>query len=250
MSSLDNGFRILALLSADRPVLRVTEVAKELGLPKATVSRTLATLDEAHMVERRSDGAGYTVGMGTLDLAQLYLSRFGILDLVSKALNELVERYGFTGHAGKLAGTDRILLIAKQGWYPLQHTAKMASRSFAFDSIIGQAILARQSDNEVLELLGLTEPGAGTHGYDRDYVKRSLRGIRKDGIAVSESLITPGIASIGTAVADASRDEIIGFCLSLPVSAADENKRRHIREDVLAHAKEIGRKLRDPFWIE
>jgi len=248
VSSLENGLRILALIDETRPVLRVTEVSELLALPKATVSRTLKALCDANLLERQYPGSGYGLGSRVLDLAQHYYAQHTCLDKVDAALKALVEKYGFTGHAGKVVGGERVLLIARQGWYALQHAAKVAERKFAFDSIIGQAILARQNDEAVFDILGFRTPEKTIHGFSRSRVADALANIRANGIALSHSLITPGISSVGTALEDRQTGERIGFCLSFPTNAADEEGLEALTEDIFAHAVRIGREIRDPFW--
>lgn len=248
MSSLENGLRILALVDDARPVLRVTEVAEALGLPKATVSRTLKTLCDAGLLERQYPGSGYGMGSKALDMAQQYYASHACIDKVDAALKMLVDKFGFTGHAGKIVGGERVLLIARQGWYALQHAAKVAERKFAFDSIIGQAILARENDDAVFEVLGLRTPEKTIHGFNQERVSQILNNIRKNGIALSDSLITPGISSIGAALEDRQTGERIGFCLSFPTNAPDEDGLRELTHDIYAHAVRIGREMRDPFW--
>lgn len=248
MSSLENGLRVLALIDETRPILRVTDVAERLGLPKATVSRTLKTLCEAGLLERQSPGSGYGMGSRALDMAQHYYARHTCLDKVDAALKALVDRHGFTGHAGKVVGGERILLIARQGWYALQHAARVAERKFAFDSIIGQAILAREADEAVYPLLGLKTAATTVHGVNRQTVSKTLANIRLHGIALCHSLITPGISSIGSSLEDPRSGERIGFCLSFPTTAADEAGMAAIRRDVFEHAVRIGTEIGDPFW--
>lgn len=248
MSSLENGLRILALIDEARPVLRVTEVSELLELPKATVSRTLKVLCDADLLERQYPGSGYGLGSRVLDLAQHYYAQHTCLDKVDAALKALVTKYGFTGHAGKVVGSERVLLIARQGWYALQHAAKVAERKFAFDSIIGQAILARQNDEAVFGILGLRNPGKSIHGFTRARVAEALANIRTNGIALAHSLITPGISSVGTALEDRQTGERIGFCLSFPTNAADQDGLKALTQDIFDHALKIGREIRDPFW--
>jgi len=248
MSSLDNALRILDLINDERPILRVTEVSEILGLPKATVSRTLKTLCSAELLERNRTGSGYGMGSKALEMARHYYDRHLCIDKVDAALKALVAKYGFTGHAGKVIGGDRILLIAHQGWYPLQHAAKVGERKFAFDSIIGQAILARQKDNVVFEALGLSSPNKTVHDINQEKVSEILANIRQNGIAKSNSLITPGISSIGTAVEDRQTGETIGFCLSYPTNAIEGEALEALAQDISDRALKIGVEIGDAFW--
>jgi DNA-binding IclR family transcriptional regulator len=248
MSSLENGLRILSLVSEQRPVLRVSEVCRELDMPKASVSRLLKALAGAGLLERDQREQAYSVGPRGLELGGLYLARHSLLDLVKAAVDELVREFGFTGHAGIVSGHERILLVARQGSYPLQHTGTVAERKPAFDSIIGRAILARLDDAQALAQLDARgRLGIRASMTDGD-VRGELAAIRRDRFASSSSLITPGIASIGAAVADPGRGEVMGFCLSFPTIAADEPTRERIVARVIDHARSIGHQLRDPVW--
>ncbi|POR52454.1 IclR family transcriptional regulator [Bosea psychrotolerans] len=248
MSSLENGLRILALVSEERPVLRVGEVCRELDLPKASVSRLLKTLAEAGLLEREDRDQSYAAGGKALELASCYLARHSLLDLVKEAVDDLVREFGFTGHAGIVAGHERVLLAAQQGSYALQHTGSIAERKPAFDSIIGRAILARLNDAQALAQLKAGSDRGVLGGMSDAQVKAELAEIRRTRIARSSSLITPGISSIGAAVADPGRNEIMGFCLSFPTIAADAATQDRIAASVMHHAKAIGARMRDPVW--
>ena len=68
MSSIENGLRILALLTDERPSLRVGEVGRDLDIPKASVSRLLKSLADAGLLERDDRDGTYYVAKGRLIL--------------------------------------------------------------------------------------------------------------------------------------------------------------------------------------
>ena len=248
MSSLENGLKILSLIAEDRAVLRVSEVCRELDIPKASVSRLLRTLADFHLLERDDRDSSYVAGGLTLDLARAYLARHGLMDLVEEAVIALVEEFGFTGHAGIVVGDERVLLVARQGSFPLQHIAPVSERRPAFQSIIGRAILARSADDDVLSQLGYRSLDEIRHRFSGRDILAEIAEIRRTRISHSLSLMTPGIGSVGAAVADPGRGEIMGFCLSYPSAATDEALRKRMAETVFRHASAIGAKLRDPHW--
>jgi DNA-binding IclR family transcriptional regulator len=249
MSSIENGLRILALLTDERPSLRVGEVGRDLEIPKASVSRLLKNLADAGLLERDERDGNYYVGEKALDLGRLFLARHTLLELIANALEDLVKEFGFTGHAGIVSARDRVLLSAKQGWYPLQHTGSIAERKPAYDSIIGRSILARMPDAKLLNQLGFADADQVVDGLHGRELLREMEAIRRSRIAFSSDLVTPGISSVGGAVADPGRDEVMGFCLSYPTAAVDDRLEERIVKAVTARAMEIGRKLRDPVWL-
>jgi DNA-binding IclR family transcriptional regulator len=236
--------RVLRLVDQSRPVLRVGEVSRELGLQKSTVSRLLRTMSEHELIERQRDGQGYVAGRRTLVLANLYLSAHTLLDLVGTAVDALVEEFEFVGYAGALSGSDIVVLRLTHGRYPLRLVREVGTRVPAWPTAIGQALLARKPDAEVSSLIK-AQDGAS----DRTAVQAKLDAIRQTGVTSLVSAIVPGIAAMGAAVSDPGRNEALGFALSYPVSATDEEMRELMARRVREEAQRIGARLGDPFWV-
>jgi DNA-binding IclR family transcriptional regulator len=244
MNSLEAAMRVLKLADHSRPVLRVGEVSRELGLQKSTVSRLLRTMSEHELIERESDGQGYVAGRRALMLANLYLSAHTLLDLVDTAVDALVEEFEFVGYAGALSGSDIVILRLKHGRYPLRLVREVGTRVPAWRTAIGQALLARKPDAEASSLIKARD-GAS----DRKAVRAQLDAIRRTGVTSLVSAIVPGIAATGAAVSDPGRNEALGFALSYPVGATDEGMRELIARRVREEAQRIGTRLGDPFWV-
>src|SRR6185312_9901167 len=95
----------------------------------------------------------------------------------------------------------------------------VAERKPAFDSIIGRAILARLDDDRALAQLDAHGKLGLRAMMSDEEIKAEFASIRKNRIARSSSLITPGISSIGAAISDPGRNEVMGLCLSFPTIA-------------------------------
>lgn len=67
VQSIDRAFLVLRALVAAPAGL--TELTGRVGLPKSTVARLLATLEELRVVSREEDGKTFRVGMGIVELA-------------------------------------------------------------------------------------------------------------------------------------------------------------------------------------
>ena len=191
--------RILRLVDRGRPVLRVGEVSRELGLQKSTVSRLLRTMSEHELVERERHGQGYVAGRRGLVLADLYLSAHSLLELVDGAIEALVSEFEFVGYVGVLSGSDIVLLRVRHGHYPLRLVQEVGKRIPAILTSLGFALLARKSDAEVSELLR-EEAGAKPAR-----IVARLDEIRRNGTAAISSAIIPGIGAIGAAVGEFGR---------------------------------------------
>jgi DNA-binding IclR family transcriptional regulator len=231
MSSLENALRILDLLADDRPVLRVSEVCRDLALPKSSASRLLRVLGEAGLLERGSDG-GYAAGPRGLKLAEFYLGRRRLPPAVDEALDALVEGFGFTGFASVLVGRQIVLLRVRQGSYPLRYVREIGTRLAAWRTAMGRALLARLPDADVRARLD------SVSDLDPERLLLELAEIRQRGIVVSQSAFTPGATTIAAAF---DAEEPVAIAIAYPDSAANPELRQRMEAAVLARAREMER---------
>lgn len=242
VSSLENALAILGLFDANRPVLRVGEVCRDLAVPKSSVSRLMKTMGEHGLIERQDGEFGYVVGQRALQLADLYLSRHTLLDLVDLTLNRLVLEFGFVCYAGVLSGRDLVVLRLKHGAYPLRLVQPVGKRLPAYDTAIGRALLSRLSDHEAAVVAGTDGPASSAD------VLAELDRVHCSGLAATISTTIPGIAAIGAAAHNPLRNEAIGFSVSFPLSATDSGGRLQMARRVRGEAAAIAARIGDPYW--
>ena len=137
-----------------------------------------------------------------------------------------------------------IILKLKHGTYPLRLVHDIGKRMPAYPTAIGRALLARKSDEEAIELIEERAEGK----IDRDLVRKELAGIRKTGVAMTSSAMIPGIAAFGVAVAHPGKEEMLGFSVSFPTSAADRSLQTRMMQRIREEAHSIGVRLGDPYW--
>ena len=101
VQSIERAFSLLKVL-AGGPA-GVTEIAERVTLPKSTVSRLLATLEELGVVEQVSAGGVYRMGAAMLDLAGAASPG---RSLISVARPHLAELNRLTGEAAGLSIAD------------------------------------------------------------------------------------------------------------------------------------------------
>lgn len=246
MSSLENALKIMLLLNRNRPVLRVGEVCREIGIPKSSVSRLLKTLSDYGMVERENGDTGYVAGPRSLMLADLYSSQHTLLDLVEVSLSRLTEEFGFAGYVSVLSGADIVIIRVQHGSYPLRLVQELGQPMPAYRTSVGQALMAYLDDDEVCRRARETADDASTDAA----ILEKIGDVRRYGAAWTESAVIPGIAALAVAVRDPKKDEALGFSISYPTSAVDPNMRTRMFSRIREEAHSIGTRLRDPFWTD
>jgi DNA-binding IclR family transcriptional regulator len=234
MSSFDTAMQILGLLGRERPLLRVSEVCRELAIPKSSVSRLLRAMEEARLLQRAETG-GYVTGPRTLALANLYLERWGLLDRADAALGELVSTFGFTGFASALDGSDIVLLRVRQGSYPLRYVREIGTRLPAWSTAMGMVLLAQLSDHAALTRL------QAVPDLDRETLLAGLLAARTGGFVMAGSALTPGATTIAAAVHDPASGEALAIGLAFPDSATDPALRGRMQGSVMDAAEWLER---------
>jgi DNA-binding IclR family transcriptional regulator len=238
MSSLESGLSILGLLSRDRTVLRVGEVSRELGMPKASVSRSLQALAGSGLLEREPDGPGYVVGPRSIALSSLFLERRPLMPRVERAVDALVAEFGFTGFVSVLAGSEIVLVRVKQGSHPLRYVREVGTRLPSWRTAMGFALLSLLSDDDISARLA----AAGPDCIPRDELQTALSAIgeaRRCGLSVAGSFLTPGITTMSVAVSNAPTDNSIAMAVAFPDGSADGATQARLRASLLAHGARL-----------
>jgi len=249
MSSLEKGLQALALMSADRPRLRVSEVALALGLPKSSASRLLAILDRHGFLERGARHAGFEAGFELQRLGRMYRSGDALTELADEALRELVARHPATGYLAYLAGAETIILRVRESPVPVRFVVSEGTRLPAFVTAIGKALLTRLDSQQLLTVL----PERLVHAplalaTTRAALLRELQVARDRGWTELVDTARRGIGAAAVTVG-APGGRAIGIALCW--MERDMTRARHKRTvaELVAAARTVGRRVRDPYWL-
>ncbi|MFK4824514.1 IclR family transcriptional regulator [Paenochrobactrum sp. BZR 588] len=246
MSSLKNGLKILSLFSTSRPILRVGEVCRELGIPKSSVSRLMKTLDECDFIERAPYDTGYLPGIMALRVADHYISGRSLLRQVDAAIAELIAEFHFVGYVASLSGTEIIILSAKLGSHPLRLLHGVGERLPTLPTAMGITLLSRENEVTVSDIVMATKEC----GVERQLAIEAIRSARENGYFRIEHGAYPGVEAIGAAVHDVARGEKLALAISYPKDAVDEDMINKMIRSVLDAVAQIGKSVGDRYWIE
>lgn len=251
MSSLTTAIEILRCFSSGTPELRVSDIARQVSVPKSTVSRLLKDMQQHDLVEQDVKSRRYRPGPFAFRLGALYQAHLHILDLVENTVEELVEEFRLIGYVGVLDGTDVVILRIRQGSDLLRIVLEPGSRLPAFATAIGNALLARLDDESLMDLLPPVMTYEATDwSIDRVDLLRDLGETRRTGCAATTHRTFVGIGAVGAAVGTADGRQVLAFCLSYPTNAHFESQREHMIRRVTDCAERIGLACGDPFWVD
>ena len=149
--------RILELLANGSGYQRLSDISRELEIPKSTLMPILQTLCEQQYLNQDSSGR-YTVGTALFSLGASFSGCFPIMDFVRQELESLVDKLGETCYCGVLDGADVLYLEKAESPQPLRMLTGVGKRLPAYATALGKSLLIQKSEEELREIFSAGMP--------------------------------------------------------------------------------------------
>lgn len=210
--------RVLDLFSLERPDWGVSEISRELDIPKSTTCEILTSLTDQRLLQRSGRGR-YRLGWKLFELGQTLLYTTEFRTEARKVMKELVERWGETTHLAVLEGVEAVYLEKIQPRPAvrilLSHTGV---RLPAHGTGVGKVLLANENW-EVIEAqirekeLATFTPATIT---DLDVLAAELEAVRERGHAYDMEEATVGLCCVAAPIWDHTGEVVAAMSLSVP----------------------------------
>jgi DNA-binding IclR family transcriptional regulator len=222
---------ILDTLAAAPEGLTLTEIMQTTGLPRGTVHRLLGALLEVGYIEPVEGRKVYVLGSRLLHMLHLGTPAELVDRLVGPILDRLVAQFRETAFLAKLEGREvrsvAMTLPPSGGQSYVQpgrempaHAAASAKAIFAFqDEAVVTEVLAQPLEKFTNK--AITDPAA---------VRAELENARRDGYAVCDEELDPGIYSIACPV----HLEDLGVIYSIGLVGLTERLHRFPADKIVA----------------
>ncbi|GAA4031195.1 MULTISPECIES: IclR family transcriptional regulator [Arthrobacter] len=190
-----------ALAAAPSGRLTLSDLSRELGIPKSSTSNLLLALEEARLITR--EGADFSLGRKLVELGAAYLSR----------LDEVQEFYKFCEQAPTLSGEtvriamidgDHIIYLARYEGHPaVRLTSNIGDKMPLSLSAVGKVLLAQLHDHDIEEMfpddveLPVMTPKSLRSAAE---LKAQVAAIRKQGYALEDEESTLGVVCLAVPV--------------------------------------------------
>ncbi|MBI5968583.1 MAG: helix-turn-helix domain-containing protein [Deltaproteobacteria bacterium] len=203
ISSIQRGLQVLEAFTPASPRMRLQEVVNRTGLPKVTVLRFLRTLAALKYITYEGDTKLYALSPRVMSLGYTALSGMDVRKVALPFLEQLSEMVGQNVNLGILDGTEIVYVERIKKKQILNIDLHVGSRLNAYNSSIGQVILAFldevERDSIVKELLRDPEIAilAGPRGKVLD---QKLEEVRMKGYALDDEAYVAGVRAIAAPV--------------------------------------------------
>jgi IclR family transcriptional regulator, pca regulon regulatory protein len=196
LEALARALRIIQTFNRDRRQLTLSDIARLVDLPRASVRRTLHTL--IHLGFAETDGRVFRLRPRILTLASAYLMSNSISDILQPAVERMAAEVGEACSAAVLDGDDVIMIAHASPNRVVNVSAQIGFRLPAISSSLGRVLLAALDDRELDRRLRQVEPKRLTSAtvVDRVELRRLILKARADGYSLVDQEAELGFSSI------------------------------------------------------
>jgi DNA-binding IclR family transcriptional regulator len=248
---------VLELLVASGP-LSLAELSRELGIAKSTLHRVCSILVERAWTVRDEAGR-YELGIRALATGSR-TARLPIVIGFRSVAAELLTKHDETVCLAALDGDDSVFVAVEETSHPVRLVTHVGSRTPAFASASGRAILASRPPEHIVGDYGgrplVTPTGRRLNGLAE--LQTILERARREGYAENVEETAAGLYAASVPVRNAARTTLAALTLCVPTSRLTPERRALILDDLraagarlseLVHwlpAFTVGAELREP----
>jgi IclR family transcriptional regulator, KDG regulon repressor len=221
-STLLKGLAVLEALARKGEKCGVSELAREVGMVKSNVHRTLQTLVAAGFV-RAVDNGMYECTLLLFELGSSVLAKVDVRHMAEPIMQRLADLTQETIHLSVLDKGDVIYLHKIDSPHPVRAYSSIGGRAPAYAVASGKALLAHAGEVALRMLPDPLPRFSAKTVADLGELRRELEQIRVRGYAVNGGEWRSGVSGIASIVFDASGAPVAAIGVSGPTDRIDPN---------------------------
>lgn len=245
IASVQRAVDILDLFDQTRVELGTTDIARELGLAKSTISGLAQTLEWTGLLERNPNTRKYRLGYKLAEYAGILLNQTDLRQLAMPYLEELLE---WCNESINLAVPDKSQMVYIERLYgtnSLGIRSEIGKREPVHSTALGKAVLAHYSPDEIQELL-----------KELDFVSRTPRTINttaalldnlalilQQGYALDNEENELGGRCVAASILDHRGKPVAAISISAPIQRLPMERVPLYGKKVIEAARAVSRKL-------
>lgn len=232
-TTLRKAVSILRCFSAGEPELSGTEIARRIGVHKATAHRILNVLSEEGLVIRNENSNKYSIGPELFVLGSIYLSTADLLTVAEPAVKALNDLANEDVNVGILNDGHVTVIMKAETTHRLRCSIHVGTIMPAYASAMGLALLSELNDSVIdslypeEKLRPLTSKTIAT----KTELKLLLAAIRKSGTFCQPALSGAGyegVEGISSVIRDNSGQAVAAMSFSVPEFRMNPARRKQL----------------------
>lgn len=198
--AVDRALTILEQLATTDKPMTLTILARTTGVPMATASSIVHTLEQRGYAARQVVGRSHfwRATLKVNSLAVAVMRKTDIAEIAQPHLQRLVEHDAFAAHVGELRGRDVVYVAKVAGPGMVQFNTYQGKTSPFHVTALGRAIAAYLPAEQLAPMLRGLAPGTGPNATPTDpgTLKSMLDKVREQGYAVEDEEEDRGIGCL------------------------------------------------------
>jgi IclR family pca regulon transcriptional regulator len=243
--SVERALRVLQVFSPAHPQLTLSEMAKIIGLSRATTRRILITFEHLGFV--RQNGRFFSPTPRVLRLGYGFLSSLPYWDRAQPHVRGLADSVDEASSIAVFDDPDVVYVLRVPSQRQQTVTLTIGTRLPAYPTSLGQVLLAGLSEAELDRYLERTplEQLTPKTITDKDELRAVLERTREQGYSVSNGGRELGVLSVAAPITNRRGEVIAALNVSTnPARISVSELRARILPQVVSTAKSISDDLR------
>jgi DNA-binding IclR family transcriptional regulator len=244
VQALAKALNLLDML-AQRGTMTLSQLCQELGQPKSSLFRSLATLEEYGYVQRSRSGDEYGLGIKLIELGRAVTNQFTVHEVALPSMRSLLDAFGETVNLAILEAGKIVYLEILEGTHSIRMAARPGQSDFAHSTAIGKSILAFSTVSEVEDVvkrhgLPMLTPATITtfQGLRSELVR-----VRETGYSVDNIENEAGVRCVAAPIFNHQASPIAAISISGPADRIFGAKIELIGENLLEATRAISQQL-------
>lgn len=242
-TTLVKGLSLLEALARSPSPRGVSDLARELGLAKSNVHRTLQTLISTGYVCPASTAGKYVCTLRLFELASALMSRVDVRQEADPYMQALARTTRETVHLSVLDGTEIIYLHKVESPEPVRAYSTIGGRAPSHCVASGKALLAYQDDTFLAHLPAHLQSFTTHTITDRTALLHELADVRRQGYALNRGEWRESVCGLAAIVFDAAQRPVAAIGISGPVQRLGSARLRGYRGAVIDNARGVSTAL-------
>jgi IclR family acetate operon transcriptional repressor len=240
VAAVERALAVLDALGDGAAELGTNEIARRTGINASSVSRLLATLADAGMVEHVQATGRYRLGLRLVQLGNVVLGRLDLREIARPHLQALVDETGETATLSVPGEQDAFTVDFVQSAATVQSVARVGRPSIAHATATGKVLLAFGAASLPPDpLTAYTERTIASRGALEDELVK----VRRARYATAAGEREPHLNAIAAPVFGARGELAAIVGVQGPASRFGRDAMRAALASLLPHAEAVSREL-------
>lgn len=202
---LARGLKVLEAFRDRRQPMTLSDVAAQVGIPRATARRALLTLADLGFVDNQ--GRLFTLTPRVLSLASAYLTSADVPTVMQPVVERLSARLGEACAAAVLDGDDAVFVARANPQRIISVGLEIGYRLPASGTAVGRVLLSGLPDDDIDRHIerATSQRFTARSITSRKTLRAAVIAVRRDGYHVADQEVEPGFRSIAVPVFGADK---------------------------------------------